>query len=60
MAIVGVSGKTSYIGAQILSLQKSGSLQPGMLADIAIYRLDDPRYFAVMRTYFERIAREFT
>ena len=24
------------------------------------FLLDDPRYFAVMRTYFERIAREFT
>jgi cytosine/adenosine deaminase-related metal-dependent hydrolase len=34
-------------GAQILGLQKSGSLQPGMLADIAIYRLDDPRYFGL-------------
>lgn len=34
-------------GAQILGLPKSGSLQPGMLADIAIYRLDDPRYFGL-------------
>lgn len=34
-------------GAQILDLQKSGCLQPGMLADIAIYRLDDPRYFGL-------------
>ncbi|MEB8192411.1 amidohydrolase family protein [Raoultella terrigena] len=34
-------------GAQILGLQKSGTLQVGMLADIAIYRLDDPRYFGL-------------
>jgi len=34
-------------GAQILGLQQSGSLQVGMLADIAVYRLDDPRYFGL-------------
>lgn len=34
-------------GAQILGLQQSGALQVGMLADIAIYRLDDPRYFGL-------------
>ncbi|MDJ1656718.1 amidohydrolase family protein, partial [Raoultella sp. Ech2A] len=34
-------------GAQILGLQKSGTVQVGMLADIAIYRLDDPRYFGL-------------
>ncbi|AUG99543.1 amidohydrolase [Prodigiosinella confusarubida] len=34
-------------GAQILGLTRSGTLQPGMLADIAIYRLDDPRYFGL-------------
>lgn len=34
-------------GAQILGLQQSGSVQVGMLADIAIYRLDDPRYFGL-------------
>lgn len=34
-------------GAQILGLQQSGTVQVGMLADIAIYRLDDPRYFGL-------------
>ena len=34
-------------GAQILGLDQCGTLQPGMLADIAIYRLDDPRYFGL-------------
>jgi 8-oxoguanine deaminase len=34
-------------GAQILGLSRSGTLQPGMLADIAVYRLDDPRYFGL-------------
>ncbi|MBU9855725.1 amidohydrolase family protein [Rahnella bonaserana] len=34
-------------GAQILGLQQSGTVQAGMLADIAIYRLDDPRYFGL-------------
>ncbi|MBF7957981.1 amidohydrolase family protein [Rahnella victoriana] len=34
-------------GAHILGLQQSGSVQVGMLADIAIYRLDDPRYFGL-------------
>ncbi|EKF63588.1 hydroxydechloroatrazine ethylaminohydrolase domain protein, partial [Serratia plymuthica A30] len=28
-------------------LQQSGTVQVGMLADIAIYRLDDPRYFGL-------------
>jgi len=34
-------------GAQILGLQQSGTVQVGRLADIAIYRLDDPRYFGL-------------
>jgi len=34
-------------GAQILGLPQSGTLQVGMLADIAVYRLDDPRYFGL-------------
>lgn len=34
-------------GAGILGLEQSGTLQVGMLADIAIYRLDDPRYFGL-------------
>ncbi|STT66247.1 amidohydrolase [Klebsiella pneumoniae] len=34
-------------GAQILGLAQSGTLQVGMQADLAIYRLDDPRYFGL-------------
>ncbi|MEC4256513.1 amidohydrolase family protein, partial [Escherichia coli] len=33
-------------GAQILGLD-TGELRPGMAADIAVYRLDDPRYFGL-------------
>ncbi|MBY4888413.1 amidohydrolase family protein [Pantoea sp. DY-15] len=33
-------------GAQVLGLN-TGRLAPGMAADIAIYRLDDPRYFGL-------------
>lgn len=34
-------------GADILGFSQSGRLQPGMLADIAVYKLDDPRYFGL-------------
>lgn len=34
-------------GAAVLGLDKVGALAPGMAADIAIYRLDDPRYFGL-------------
>lgn len=34
-------------GAQILGLAQTGTLQVGMQADLAIYRLDDPRYFGL-------------
>ncbi|MEK1940032.1 MAG: amidohydrolase family protein [Pseudomonas sp.] len=34
-------------GAQILGLDDVGTLEVGKAADIAIYRLDDPRYFGL-------------
>jgi 8-oxoguanine deaminase len=34
-------------GAQILGLGEVGRIAPGYSADIAIYRLDDPRYFGL-------------
>lgn len=34
-------------GAQILGLARSGTVEVGMQADIAVYRLDDPRYFGL-------------
>ncbi|KDI35893.1 hypothetical protein AE76_01823 [Klebsiella pneumoniae CHS 20] len=34
-------------GALRLGLAQSGTLQVGMQADLAIYRLDDPRYFGL-------------
>ncbi|WP_416413622.1 amidohydrolase family protein [Pantoea sp. App145] len=36
----------SHGGAQVLGLQ-TGVIAPGMAADIAIYQLDDPRYFGL-------------
>ena len=33
-------------GAQVLGL-RTGHIAPGMAADIAVYRLDDPRYFGL-------------
>lgn len=34
-------------GAQVLGLTGTGTLAPGQAADIALYRLDDPRYFGL-------------
>lgn len=34
-------------GAQVLGLTGLGTLAPGQAADIALYRLDDPRYFGL-------------
>jgi cytosine/adenosine deaminase-related metal-dependent hydrolase len=34
-------------GAQIMGLDEVGKIAPGYSADIAIYRLDDPRYFGL-------------
>jgi cytosine/adenosine deaminase-related metal-dependent hydrolase len=34
-------------GAQVLGLAEVGRLAPGYSADLAIYRLDDPRYFGL-------------
>ncbi|MCX2690423.1 amidohydrolase family protein [Pseudomonas sp. DCB_CB] len=34
-------------GAQVLGLDAIGTLQVGMAADLAIYRLDQPRYFGL-------------
>uniref|UniRef100_UPI0013E0D837 amidohydrolase family protein n=1 Tax=Pseudomonas viridiflava TaxID=33069 RepID=UPI0013E0D837 len=34
-------------GAQVLGLDDLGTLEVGKAADIAIYRLDDPRYFGL-------------
>ncbi len=34
-------------GAKVLGLDAIGTLAPGMAADIAIYSLDDPRYFGL-------------
>lgn len=34
-------------GAQVLGLTGAGTLAPGQAADIALYRLDDPRYFGL-------------
>ncbi|KEA51024.1 amidohydrolase [Mangrovibacter sp. MFB070] len=34
-------------GAAVLGLNGTGSLAPGMAADIALYQLDDPRYFGL-------------
>lgn len=34
-------------GAQVLGLTGTGNLAPGQAADIALYRLDDPRYFGL-------------
>ncbi|WP_249672437.1 amidohydrolase family protein [Pseudomonas abieticivorans] len=34
-------------GAQVLGFEALGTLAVGQLADIAIYRLDDPRYFGL-------------
>jgi cytosine/adenosine deaminase-related metal-dependent hydrolase len=34
-------------GARVLGLDAVGSLQVGMAADLAIYRLDQPRYFGL-------------
>ncbi len=33
-------------GARILGLPQCGAISVGMQADLAIYRLDDPRYLA--------------
>ena len=34
-------------GAQVLGLGEVGRIAPGFSADIAVYRLDDPRYFGL-------------
>lgn len=34
-------------GAQVLGFEGVGTLQPGQAADLAVYRLDDPRYFGL-------------
>ncbi|RKP50369.1 amidohydrolase family protein [Pararobbsia silviterrae] len=34
-------------GAEVLGLSEVGRIAPGFSADIAIYRLDDPRYFGL-------------
>jgi cytosine/adenosine deaminase-related metal-dependent hydrolase len=34
-------------GAHILGLPQCGTISVGMQADLAIYRLDDPRYFGL-------------
>lgn len=34
-------------GAKVLGLDAIGTLAPGMAADIALYALDDPRYFGL-------------
>jgi len=34
-------------GATVLGLDAVGTLAPGMAADLAIYALDDPRYFGL-------------
>ncbi len=34
-------------GAQVLGLDAIGTLSPGQAADLAVYRLDDPRYFGL-------------
>jgi cytosine/adenosine deaminase-related metal-dependent hydrolase len=34
-------------GAQVMGLDEVGKIAPGYSADIAIYRLDDPRYFGL-------------
>jgi len=34
-------------GAQVLGLDHVGRIAPGYAADIAVYRLDDPRYFGL-------------
>lgn len=34
-------------GATVLGLHGVGAIQPGMAADIAVYGLDDPRYFGL-------------
>ncbi len=34
-------------GAEVLGLDQVGLIAPGYVADIAVYRLDDPRYFGL-------------
>lgn len=34
-------------GAAVLGLEDVGALRPGMAADLAVYALDDPRYFGL-------------
>jgi 8-oxoguanine deaminase len=34
-------------GAKVLGLDAIGTLVPGMAADLALYALDDPRYFGL-------------
>ena len=36
-------------GARVMGLPGVGTLQPGMAADIAVYDLDQPRHFGLLR-----------